>query len=279
MNETDESRDGARGRRIALIVIRIVLITLTGYLVWCAAVRWFPTWIAALSNGDLPEWVRLGLAGLAGATLLVLVQSIVQLPNRISDLIRSLPQRPWEDFRRRSLAVAEIVLLPGVCLLFAMGLADEVHNASKAEAANTALAQTREAMRLQGYTAELAAKLDSIGVGTGGSNYYFARFPVAFQGGDLPEDVATEDIDLDGFEFERGLEFASPPDALLAGLVEALTPCGSPERRVRLRIEGYASSQPFPGIRDDQSVRLNVPPRQPAGRACGRSARSGLGRH
>ena len=54
------------------------------------------------------------------------------------------------------------------------------------------------------------------------------------------------------------MEFASTPDGLVAGLVEALAPCGSPERKVRLRIEGYASSQPFPGIGRAQSVELNV---------------------
>ena len=258
MNGTDKSSRREQWRRIGLIVMRALLIALAGYLAWWTAFKWLPGYIAALLNGDLPDWVRVGLGGLAGATLLVLVQSIVQLPNRIADLIRSLPQRPWEEFRRRSLGVAEIVLVPGLCLLFAMGLGKEASDSSKAEAASIALEQTRKAMRLQGYTAQRASRLDSIGVGTRGSNDYFARFPVAFLGSELPKGAATGDIDLDDVEFERGVKFTSQPDALLAGLVEALSPCGSPKRKVRLRIEGYASSQPFPGIGRDQSVRLNV---------------------
>ncbi len=258
MNGTDESKRNEQWRRRGVIVLRLLLIALAGYLAWRTAFKWLPGWIAAPLSGDVPDWFRLGLGGLAGATLVLLIQSIVQLPNRILDLIRSLPQRPWKEFRRRSLGVAEIVLVPGVCLLFAMGLSQEISDSSKAETSRMVLKQAREAMRLQGLTAPRAARLDLIGVGARGSDHYFARFPVAFQGGELPNGAATGDFDLDDIQFRQGTEFASPPDALLSRLVEALAPCGSPGRRVRLRIEGYASSQPFPEIDPDESARLNV---------------------
>ena len=257
-NGMDAFYDEESWRRVVRAIIRSLLITLAIYLIWLTAIHWLPNRTAVLLGGEPSDWVRVAIAGLAGAASLALLQSVVQLPNRIWDLMLSLPQRSWNEFRRRCLGVVELVLVPTVCLFFAIGLGQETSDPLKAEGTSNILKLTREAMRLQGYTASRAERLDHIGVKTRESNDYFARFPVAFQGGELPNDVTATNIDLEHIDFEKGLKFVSQPDALLAGLVKALTPCGSPKRKVRLRIEGYASSQPFPGIGLDQSVRLNV---------------------
>ena len=153
MNGTEEKHRSQLPKQVMRVTIRLLLILVAGIAIWCLAAHWVPSKIAVLLNDDYGDWVRLGLGGLAGATLLTLLQSGAQLPNRTLDLIRSLPQQPWGEFRRRFADLAECVLVPGVCLLFAIGLGEQVSRSARAEAAQIALEQARKAMRLQGYTA------------------------------------------------------------------------------------------------------------------------------
>ena len=107
------------------------------------------------------------------------------------------------------------------------------------------------ALDAQGYTPERAERLDRIGPQAGGSDYYFARFPIGFEAGDLNEE---------GTAFIRGTAYDPEDNSdLLARLVDALIPCGAVEDPVILRVEGYASSEPFQNTTADvTSEHLNL---------------------
>lgn len=97
--------------------------------------------------------------------------------------------------------------------------------------------RVRAALGAQGYTPERAQRLDRIGTETDRSDYCFARFPIAFEAGALSDDGAA---------FVRGAEYDPEENQdLVVRLVNALVQCGTGEDPVRLRVEGYASSEPF----------------------------------
>ena len=96
----------------------------------------------------------------------------------------------------------------------------------------------RAALDAQGYTPGRARQLDRIGTEAADrSDYYFARFPIAFDAGILSDDGTT---------FVRGAAYDPEENRdLVARLVKALVQCGTVDDPVRLRVEGYASSEPF----------------------------------
>ena len=77
------------------------------------------------------------------------------------------------------------------------------------------------------------------------SDYYFARFPIGFEAGELSDD---------GTAFIRGADYDQDENLyLVERLVNALIHCGTANNPVMLRVEGYASSAPFRNATADVS--------------------------
>lgn len=243
-------------RMVEMLWFIRILIVLIGIGIYVIAALYLPGLILRFVGGA-STLVSLGLAGLAGAMVLPLLQFTVTLPLRSIELWQSLFEGPWDKFMRRISDGAKHALVP-VLVCVAWQLGGDESQLSAEEMAKISLEQAQKALDLQGYTAPRAERLDLINVGPPNPEGYLASFPVTFEGGKLPQDVELSDIDFRHVEFERGLGFAPDPKETILGLVEALAPCGSPEDRVRLRVEGYASSQPFPDIDRIDSDKLNV---------------------
>lgn len=112
-----------------------------------------------------------------------------------------------------------------------------------------------QAMVRGGYTRQRATFLDRLG-----TDYYFARFPILFVAGTPAGDVESG-FEATEVEFQEGADYDADANGdLVARVVEALIPCGAGDgsRPVRLRVEGYASSAPFSGFDEVESLRLNV---------------------
>lgn len=104
------------------------------------------------------------------------------------------------------------------------------------------------ALTAQGFTTERAALLDRLAIESPRAEHYIARFPVLFEAADLgPPGALPEIPDVAEVEFGPGVQYDANRNANVIGaLVTALAPCaGNGPDRVELRVEGYASSQPF----------------------------------
>ncbi len=125
----------------------------------------------------------------------------------------------------------------------------------------------KKAMKEHGYTTERAHLLDKLAMlETPRIDVSEDRFriPILFERGQLKE---SEDPgfalrqDVSETPFSAGLDYAwSRGGEMIRALVTSLAPCGAAEggRPVRLRVEGYASSEPFERAEGDASQRLNL---------------------
>ena len=108
-------------------------------------------------------------------------------------------------------------------------------------------------LEAQGYTRARAERIDLIGTAGPQTGYYFARFPISFPAGDLSDD---------GTAFVAGAQYDPDDNSdLVSRLVDALVNCGAVDDPVLLRVEGYASSEPFQNATasvssDELNVRL-----------------------
>lgn len=127
--------------------------------------------------------------------------------------------------------------------------------------------QIKAAMEAQGYTTSRAKLLDRlvwVEPRQRNESEDGRRFPIMFERGRIAEDddstlALTEDVS--DVRFSAGLGFAGPRDrSLIATLVRALAPCGASGTSgpVVLRVEGYASSEPFERAEGEVSRRLNL---------------------
>ena len=125
----------------------------------------------------------------------------------------------------------------------------------------------KNAMADHGYTVGRADLLDNLAMLEAPSIEALGdrfRIPILFERAQLggnDETVLALPEDLSDVRFPAGLDYARARDRdLIRELVSALAACGAAEggRPVRLRVEGYASSEPFERAERDVSLRLNV---------------------
>ena len=107
-------------------------------------------------------------------------------------------------------------------------------------------AEVTRAMTVQGYTRERAVLLDRLA-----ADYYFARFPITFERAELTKDISEH-------EFGAGVEYIADSNGdLVRRLVKALVPCGTVDKPVYLKVEGYASSEPFKNQETGELIESN----------------------
>ena len=271
------------GRRIALRTVLLVagLLTTVAAVVYLAdALRGI---VLDMASADRGEWAPL-LGGGLGAWAFFLVRSGIientfDLVPKAKSVLESLPMRQWPPFLESVSSLSRTLVLPGVVTVFALvfvgeHVRDQVF-APPPSPVSRQIEQTRQALehRLdgidrnlaslnlaslnlhdtfdsRGYTPERAARLDLIGAGNPPSGYYFARFAVGFDAARLNEA---------GTAFVSGAQYDSDANAdSVSRLVGALIPCGAVEDPVILRVEGYASSEPFGNATSNVSEALNV---------------------
>ncbi len=265
-------------RRIAVRTILLVagLLAVVGAILYLADVlRGIVLGMALVDRG---EWASL-LGGGLGAWAFFLVRSgIVEnafdLAPKAKAVLESLPMRPWRPFLESAASLSRTLVLPGLVTAFALvfvggHVRDQILAPSPSpvsmqiEATRQALelrldaidrnlvnVDLHDALEARGYTPERAARLDLVGADDPPSDYYFARFAVAFDPASLNEA---------GTEFVSGAEYDADANLdLVSRLVNALTPCGAVENPVILRVEGYASSESFGNAAENVSDALNV---------------------
>ncbi|MCY3672344.1 MAG: hypothetical protein OXH14_14880, partial [Alphaproteobacteria bacterium] len=231
-----------------------------------------------MAAADRGEWAPL-LGGGLGAWAFFLVRSGIienafDLVPKARSVLASLPMPRWTPFLESVSSLSRTLVLPGVVTLFALvfvgeHVRDQVF-APPPSPVSRQIEETRQAIErrlddidrnlanlnlhdtldARGYTPERATRLDLIGVGDPPSGYYFARFAVGFGPASLNEA---------GTAFVSGTAYDAGANAdLVSRLVDALVPCGAVEDPVVLRVEGYASSQPFRDTTASVSEALNV---------------------
>ena len=274
------SREG-RSRAGPRIALRTILL-LAGLLATVAAIVYLADALRGvvldMAAADRGEWAPL-LGGGLGAWAFFLVRSGIienafDLVPKARSVLASLPMPRWTPFLESVSSLSRTLVLPGVVTLFALvfvgeHVRDQVF-APPPSPVSRQIEETRQAIErrlddidrnlanlnlhdtldARGYTPERATRLDLIGVGDPPSGYYFARFAVGFGPASLNEA---------GTAFVSGTAYDAGANAdLVSRLVDALVPCGAVEDPVVLRVEGYASSQPFRDTTASVSEALNV---------------------
>ena len=226
--------------------------------------------ILDMAAADRGEWASLMGGGLGVWAFFLVRTGIIErafdLVPRLRAVLESLPAPQWPTFLGNTLELSKTLMMPALVTVFALvfvgeHVAEQVTEPvddpptspvsrqiyalraaldSRLDNIESNLGDTpfRAALNAQGYTPDRARRLDRIGTEAADrSDYYFARFPIAFDAGILSDDGTT---------FVRGAAY--DPEAnrdLVARLVNALVQCGTADDPVRLRVEGYASSEPF----------------------------------
>lgn len=271
-----------KGPRIAARTLLLVL----GLLAATAAIYFLAVTlrgiVLAMAAAERGEWASLLGGGLGVWAFFLIRSGIVEhafdLVPKARAVVESLPVPGWPGFLESTLDLSKTLMLPGLVTVFALvfvgeHVAEQVIDpqppevdpvSGRVEALETAIGARldriesqigtgnyRDALTAQGYTPERAERLDRIGPEADRSEYYFARFPIGFEAGDLNEE---------GTAFVRGTAYDPEDNSdLLARLVDALIPCGAVEAPVILRVEGYASSEPFQNTTADvTSEHLNL---------------------
>ncbi len=265
-NKATTSQAAARkGSRIAarMVMLAVGLLAALGGIFYLAVT--LRGIIMDLASVDRGEWASLLGGGLGVWALFLIRSGIIEhafdLVPKARAVVTSLPMPEWSTFLDSTLDLSKTLVMPGLVTVFALvfvgeHVADQVvdpppspvsRQIDELRAAlnsrldnienNVGESDLRAALDAQGYTPDRAQRLDRIGIEADRSDYYFARFPISFEAGDLSED---------GTAFVRGAEYDPEENLdLVARLVNALIQCGTVEDPVRLRVEGYASSEPF----------------------------------
>ena len=237
--------------------MRIALVTIALTLLSALAVNLPEPLHSSLSRSSYSEYVPyfgLTLAALAGFAL-TFVATFVQAA---IELVRNF-QKPWGLFGTSLLGATQPFLLL-FAVLFGLTFATSTATTGPVDPTVT---RVREAMTAQGYTDERAQLLEYLRERGAWRNmpaeYYFARFPVMFAEGTIGMACKAGDFELKEVGFRRGTTYDPiANNDVIKNLVEALSPCGSSEKPVWLKVEGYASSKPFRDCTAAQSEALNV---------------------
>ena len=265
-NRGTGSKDTAgKGTRIAVrtALLAAGLLAAVGGIVYLADM--LRGTILDMASADRGEWASL-LGGGLGVWAFFLIRSGIigdafDVVPKTKQVVASLPMPEWSTFLESTLGLSRTLLMPGLVTVFALvfvgeHVRDQVVDpppspvSSQLDELRTALdsrlniivstienTNLQTALDAQGYTPERAQRLDRIGVGEERTDDYFARFPIAFEAGTLSDDGAA---------FVSGTEYDPEENSnLVARLINALIPCGALDDPVILRVEGYASSEPF----------------------------------
>ena len=272
----NQARKGPRiAGRTALLAVGL-LATVAGIVYLADTLR---SILLDMASADWGEWASLLGGGLGVWAVFLIRSGIVEqtfdLVSKAKNVIDSLPIPEWSTFLGSLLDLSRTLVVPGVVTVFALVFVaehvrdqildpppspvsrqiDELSMALDSRLdiidGNIGNRILRAALDAQGYTPERAERLDLIGVEDDRSDYYFARFPIGFEAGDLSDD---------GTAFVRGTDYDPEENSdLVSRLVNALIYCGSVDDPVTLRVEGYASSEPFDNTTADlASEELNV---------------------
>ena len=266
--ETNAATSNARPRKGPRIFARTAMLAV-GLLAAAAGIYYLAVTLRGIildmAEADRGEWASLMGGGLGVWAFFLVRTGIIErafdLVARLRDVIESLPAPQWSTFLGHTLELSKTLMMPALVTVFALVFVgehvaeqiidpppspvsrqiDELRTAldSRLDNIDSNIGDTRvrAALRAQGYTSERAQRLDRIGTEADRSDYYFARFPIAFEAGALSDD---------GEAFVRGAEYDPEENQdLVVRLVNALVQCGTGEDPVRLRVEGYASSEPF----------------------------------
>ena len=249
--------------------VRTVMLVV-GLLATTAAIYYLAVWLRGIILNtdavDGGEWATLLGGGLGVWAFYLIRTGIIQqafdLLPKVRTVVTSIPRPAWSTFFGSTWDLSKTLMMPGLVTVFALvfvgeHIAEQVTDPPKSPLATQidelhAVVDSRlkqiegnikdgtvymAALDTQGYTTERAQQLDRIDIELDRSNYYFARFPIAFEPGDLNDK---------GSAFVRGAEYDPIKNLdIVAKLVDALIPCASVNDPVKLRVEGYASSEPF----------------------------------
>ena len=221
-----------------------------------------------MMSADRGEWASLPGGGLGVWAFFLIRNGIIGnaidvMPKR-KRVAESPPMPQWSTFPGSALDLSRTLLMPGLVTVFALvfvgeQVRDQVIDPTPPEAgpvssrieelgmainarldnigSQIGTGPLQAGLNTQGYTPERAQRLDRTGTGMDRSDEYFARFPIAFEAGTLSDDGAAFVSETD-YVAEENSE-------LVPRLVNALIPCGAVDDPVVLRVEGYASSEPF----------------------------------
>ena len=244
----------SRGAKLVLFLAVIV------------AIAWASRAAAVLIYNECSgEFDLSGLGAIAGTVLGVSLGFIKTTGVVLGRLVRWIAAPGWRGFLPHVSVFSLMVPLTLASIAFSLALVLLVLDGEDDELQFEE--QIKTAMEAQGYTTRRAGLVDRLVWLPRERNAPDGRrFPIMFERGQIAEDdnsiLALTD-DVSDVRFSAGLGFAAPRDrSLIATLVRALAPCGASGtgtgRPVVLRVEGYASSEPFERAEGDLSRRLNV---------------------
>ena len=249
----------SRGAKFLLFLAVLIPV---GWLASCAADVLF----SHLSD-DTPELG--GLSAVAGTVLGLILGFIKRTAVVLVRLGRWIVAPGWGGFLSHVSVFSVMMPLTVVSIVFSLTLGHLLlkDRRDKSPDESPLEEQIKTAMEAQGYTtgrANLLDRLEWLGPPERSEPEDGRRFPIMFERGRIAEDddsvlALTEDVS--DVRFSAGLGFAEPRDrSLIATLVRALAPCGTSGTSgpVLLRVEGYASSEPFERAEGEVSRRLNL---------------------
>lgn len=285
MAEAEEAGEG-KARGVVIFGKTVVLaagVSAAAWAIWRVA-DWLRGMILAQPLTDGGEWAALLGGGLAAWAFFLfrsgLIQQTLDILPRAKDTLASLRTPGWKPFLGDFACFVRAVAIPGIVTVFALvfagnGIVNQIvppvdgepDLATRVDKLGAEIGRRlttlendvrgmnlRAALTEQGYTERRAGLLEVLEDLSGGnsgypSDYYFARFPVGF---------ATAEANNAG-QLVVGVDTSSVRNPeLVREIVRAFLPCSSAggDDPVILKVEGYASSEPF-GSRAD-SDELNV---------------------
>jgi hypothetical protein len=243
--------------RIAKLIVTVTVLVVVAAISFCLAV--------VVSHDLSSDKVLLSLlSGVLGTVVGLSIALTRKTLGALGELCRWVAAYGWRGFPSRLAILGGAVPATVSSIVFSVALAS--HLASSKGPELPLEKEIRMAMEAQGYTAERGRLLDKLRwlgppeTAEVGEEF---RFPVVFERGRIEEgDEAVLALPEEGTDlrFSAGLGFETVRGRnLITGLLRALGPCGrSGDGRVRIGVQGYASSEPFEGAAEPLSRRLNV---------------------
>jgi len=255
------------GRTVALkVVVLAVSLVLAGAAIYFVA-DWFRKTILHESSDGIGGWIALLGGGMAvWAFFLIqsgIAQQTLELVAKAKTLWNSVWTPDWAPFMGSLGDFMRTAVYPGIATVFALVFGIEVKERAatrEVEPKHSELAERIDVLddKLDSNLKSISDKLGGIGGRAAeanpdqrGSDYHYFRFPISFEQGSLDESLATLDA---------GIKVSERGQGLIEYLAKALLPCGDATGKnpVILKVEGYASSQPFQGNPKSNEWNVNL---------------------
>ena len=254
------------------IVVLITSLALLATLIFFAA-HWLRHVVLRTSVAEGGEWAALLGGGFATCAFFLirsgLIERALDLVPKAKELWQSLRSPGWSSFFGSLGGLYRLMALPGIVTVFALvfvgeGVREQIVGSDPsadidvridnlADTIDSGLARVEDSIQHldlrvvlseQGYTEQRADLLENL-VGVpqlsagDASDHYVARFPILFEAAGL--NMANTDL-VAGVDAE-----AVQNPELIEQIAAALLPCGAEDGAdpVILKVEGYASSEPF----------------------------------